>query len=98
MYIGKIVEKGPSKDIYERTLHPYSKALISSAPSFDPLKRVNRQILIGDIPSPMNPPKGCRFSTRCPMAKEICSSKEPELKEYSKNHFAACHIIDGGTD
>jgi oligopeptide/dipeptide ABC transporter ATP-binding protein len=98
MYLGKIVEKGPSKDIYERTLHPYSKALISSAPSFDPLKRVNRQILIGDIPSPMNPPKGCRFSTRCPMAKEICSSKEPELKEYSKNHFAACHIIDGGTD
>lgn len=96
MYLGKIVEKGSSYDIYNNTLHPYSKALISAVPSFDPLDRKKRQILEGDLPSPINPPEGCRFNTRCPYAKEICRKKMPELRDMGKGHLVACHLVNGG--
>ena len=96
MYLGRIVEKGTSKDIYTNTLHPYSKALISAVPSFDPLKRVERHILEGDLPSPMNPPSGCTFRTRCPIAKEKCKNEMPILTDIGGNHFVACHFVNGG--
>ena len=85
MYLGKIVEKGSSYDIYNNTLHPYSKALISAVPSFDPLDRKKRQILEGDLPSPINPPEGCRFNTRCPHVKEICRKKMTAIMLYHSN-------------
>lgn len=94
MYLGVIVEKGTSKDVYEQTLHPYSKALISAAPSFDPSNRNQRFILEGDIPSPANPPEGCRFNTRCPEVQDICRTTRPELCDKGNNHFVACHFVD----
>jgi oligopeptide/dipeptide ABC transporter ATP-binding protein len=97
MYLGKIVEKGKSYDIYNNTMHPYSKALISAVPSFDPNHRNKRQILEGDLPSPINPPKGCRFNTRCPYVKDICKKKMPELKDMGEGHYVACHLVKGGS-
>ena len=96
MYLGKIVEKGTSYDIYNNTMHPYSKALISAVPSFDPNHRNKRQILEGDLPLPINPPVGCRFNTRCPYVKDICRKIMPELKEVENGHCVACHLIDQG--
>lgn len=96
MYLGKIVEKGTAYDIYNNTMHPYSKALISAVPSFDPNHRNKRQILEGDLPSPINPPEGCRFNTRCPYVKDICRKIMPELKEVENGHCVACHLIDQG--
>ena len=93
MYLGTIVEKAKSKELYENTLHPYSKALISAVPSFDPEKRTERKLLEGDIPSPANPPKGCRFNTRCPYVKKICKESRPELKDVGSGHLVACHLI-----
>lgn len=93
MYLGTIVEKSKSKELYENTLHPYSKALISAVPSFDPEKRTERKLLEGDIPSPANPPKGCRFNTRCPYVKKICKESRPELKDVGSGHLVACHLI-----
>ncbi len=92
MYLGEIVELAEGKDIYEEPLHPYSKALISAVPVPDPEIEAKRErvILTGDVPSPINPPSGCHFHTRCPFAIEDCKKIEPELVEIKPNHFASC--------
>ncbi len=94
MYLGSMMEFGSKDDIFKEPLHPYTKALFSAIPYPDPDVKMNRIILNGDIPSPANPPKGCRFHTRCPHAKEICKHITPEYKEYGTGHFAACHLLD----
>jgi oligopeptide/dipeptide ABC transporter ATP-binding protein len=90
MYLGKLVEAGPSEELYKMPAHPYTKALISAIPVANPRTRRERIILEGDVPSPVNPPSGCRFHTRCWMAGPECSKIEPELKEIAPDHFAAC--------
>lgn len=94
MYLGKIVEIGNHEDIYQNTLHPYAKALISAIPHADPEMQQERILLKGDVPSPANPPSGCRFHTRCPQAVEFCSHAEPTLKEVGPGHFVACHFVE----
>ena len=95
MYLGKMVELADAKEIYDRPLHPYSKALMSAVPVPDPqIARANQRIaLAGDIPSPLNAPSGCPFRTRCPYATEACAAEMPEFKEVSKGHFVACHHV-----
>ena len=93
MYLGSMVEYGTKEDIFSNPLHPYTQALFSAIPNPDPDVKMNRIILRGDIPSPANPPKGCRFHTRCPHAKEICSQEVPEYKDYGNGHCAACHLL-----
>ena len=90
MYLGKIVELADSKTLYESPLHPYTQALLSASPIPDPGKKQKRILLKGDVPSPINPPPGCRFHTRCPFARELCLEKVPELREISAGHFADC--------
>lgn len=90
MYLGKIVEIADSAELYNSPLHPYTKALLSAIPEPDPTKKHARMILKGDVPTPIDPPSGCRFRTRCPYAAEECSSAVPDLKEYSSGHLAAC--------
>ena len=94
MYLGSMVEFGDKKDIFSNPIHPYTQALFSAIPHPDPDVKMNRIVLNGDIPSPANPPKGCRFHTRCPYAKEICKHITPEYKEYETGHFAACHLLE----
>ncbi len=96
MYLGSMVEFGAKNDIFSRPLHPYTKALFSAIPNPNPDVKMNRIVLKGDIPSPANPPKGCRFHTRCPYAKEICRHIIPNYKEYEPGHFAACHGLESG--
>ena len=93
MYLGSMVEFGNKKEIFANPLHPYTKALFSAIPNPNPDVKMNRIVLKGDIPSPANPPKGCRFHTRCPHATEICKHVTPAYKEYEDGHFAACHRI-----
>ncbi|MET3682703.1 peptide/nickel transport system ATP-binding protein/oligopeptide transport system ATP-binding protein [Alkalibacillus flavidus] len=96
MYLGKIVEMGDTKSIFENPQHPYTKALLSAIPVPDPEKKIDRIFLQGDVPSPMDPPQGCRFHTRCPFATEKCAQEAPELREedYMENgHVAACHYM-----
>ena len=93
MYLGTMVEFGDKKDIFENPLHPYTKALFSAIPHPNPDIKMNRIVLKGDIPSPANPPKGCRFHTRCPYATEICKHVTPEYKEYEPGHCASCHLL-----
>ncbi len=93
MYLGSMVEFGTKKDIFSNPLHPYTKALFSAIPHPNPDVKMNRIVLAGDIPSPANPPKGCRFHTRCPYATEICKHVTPEYKEHEPGHFAACHLL-----
>jgi oligopeptide transport system ATP-binding protein len=92
MYLGKIVELADSVEIYQTPLHPYTQALLSASPIPDPTLKRDRIILKGDVPSPIDPPHGCRFHTRCLYAEGICSQQEPQLKEVKENHLAACHF------
>jgi len=92
MYLGKIVEVADSKIIYKTPLHPYTQALLSASPMPDPEHKRKRILLKGDVPSPINPPPGCRFHTRCPYVQDICSTTEPPLKAIRPGHEAACHF------
>ena len=98
MYLGKIVELTDRDTLYANPLHPYTQALLSAVPIPDPAISDEEQqpVLEGDLPSPSNPPRGCNFNTRCPFAKDSCFSVEPEFKEVSRGHWAACHLIEEG--
>ena len=92
MYLGNVMELGSTDTIFENPLHPYTKALFSAVPIPDPDSKMNRIILNGDIPSPANPPAGCKFHTRCSECMEICKSCVPEYVEAEEGHFVACHL------
>ena len=95
MYLGKIAEYGETENIFENPLHPYTKALFSVVPKLDPKKRTKKIILKGEIPSPINPPLGCRFHTRCSeKIGEICEKVSPPLREIEEKHFVSCHLYD----
>ena len=94
MYLGKMVELATREDLFRSPLHPYTQALMSAIPVPNPRLKRERVILKGDVPSPLNPPKGCRFHPRCPWAIEICSHEEPEFKELKPNHWAACWVAE----
>jgi oligopeptide transport system ATP-binding protein len=93
MYLGRIVELAPSEELYENPRHPYTEALLSAVPTPDPTVKKQRLRLEGDIPSPIHPPAGCHFHTRCPIAQfPLCSSEKPELKQTADGHFVSCHL------
>jgi len=92
MYLGKIVEISPSKELYRNPLHPYTRILISSLPIADPSRKKEKTVLKGDVPSPINPPSGCSFHPRCPIAVEKCKTVKPELRDVGGKHFVSCHL------
>lgn len=96
MYLGKLVEIADSREVIAHCVHPYTKSLISAIPEADPIiaRSSKRIILEGDVPSPLNPPSGCSFRTRCPYADEKCAAECPEFKEVSPGHWTACHHLD----
>ena len=96
MYLGKMVELADSYELITHSIHPYTRSLISAIPVADPItaRQSKRIVLQGDVPSPLNPPSGCRFRTRCPYADEQCANEVPEFKEVSTGHWAACHHLD----
>jgi len=94
MYLGKIVEMAPFQELYDNPKHPYTQALLSSIPLPDPRKARRKTILKGDVPSPINPPTGCRFHTRCSKRREGCDQQGPELKDLGGNHYVACFLYD----
>jgi peptide/nickel transport system ATP-binding protein/oligopeptide transport system ATP-binding protein len=94
MYLGKMVELTGRDELFANHLHPYTQALMSAIPIPDPHLKRERIILTGDVPSPLNPPSGCRFHPRCPIAEEICSQKEPEFREVKEDHWVACWMVE----
>jgi oligopeptide/dipeptide ABC transporter ATP-binding protein len=94
MYLGKMVELATREELYRKPLHPYTLALMSAIPVPNPRLKRERTILKGDVPSPLNPPKGCRFHPRCPVAMEICSQEEPQFKELLPDHWVACWVAE----
>ena len=94
MYLGNLVEYGATEDIFTHPLHPYTEALFSAIPIPDPNARMKRIVLEGSIPSPANPPAGCKFHTRCERCMEKCKTTAPEWKEMEPGHFCACHLYD----
>lgn len=94
MYLGKIFEYGPTDRLFEKPLNPYTIALLSAIPVPDPDRKVMRIVLPGDVPSPVNPPSGCRFHPRCPYATDLCTQQEPELREVEPDHLVACHYAE----
>ena len=93
MYLGQMVEKCSSEELFANTLHPYTKALLSAIPTINLDKRGQRMLLKGEISSPINPKEGCRFSARCPNVKDICLNQDPVIREVSPNHFVGCHCV-----
>ena len=91
MYLGKVIELAPTEKIFSETKHPYTKALISAIPEPEIKLAKKRIVLTGDVPSPINPPSGCRFHPRCSYVRAVCRKKEPSLREISEGHFVACH-------
>ncbi|MFM9118235.1 MAG: oligopeptide/dipeptide ABC transporter ATP-binding protein, partial [Planctomycetota bacterium] len=96
MYLGEIVETGTSEQLYRNPLHPYTKALLSSVPTLDPNRRERRAALPGDVPSPVNPPGGCRFHPRCPLAMDACKTISPRPLDLN-GHVVRCHAVEQET-
>jgi len=92
MYLGRIVEVGPLHELYSRPRHPYTEALLAAVPVPDPHFRRTIPMPRGEIPNPINPPSGCRFHPRCPIAEKVCSEQEPELRATGEDHLVACHL------
>ncbi|HWP92142.1 MAG TPA: dipeptide ABC transporter ATP-binding protein [Thermodesulfobacteriota bacterium] len=93
MYLGKVVELAENEELYKNPLHPYTKVLLSAVPLPDPKTKKKRIILSGDVPSPIDPPSGCRFHPRCPVAVERCKNEEPSLRDVGGGHMVACHLV-----
>ncbi|WML38411.1 ATP-binding cassette domain-containing protein [Neobacillus sp. OS1-2] len=93
MYLGNIVELASKEELFDHPLHPYTKALLSAVPIPDPMAKRERIILKGDIPSPINPPSGCKFRTRCPIATDLCAQQVPDYRDTGSGHFVACHYV-----
>ena len=94
MYLGTIVETAPKKELYANPRHPYTRALLSAVPIPDPEAKMNRIVLEGSIPSPANPPEGCKFHTRCAHCMERCKHEAPVQKEVEPGHYVVCHLYD----
>jgi oligopeptide transport system ATP-binding protein len=96
MYLGKIMEVAESKTLYDHPLHPYTQALLAAVPIPDPKleKRRERIVLKGEIPSPIRPPTGCRFNTRCPLAQAVCFEEEPAVRDMGGGHYVSCHLVE----
>ena len=96
MYLGKLVETSTREQLFSEPLHPYTRALMSAIPVPDPRRKRERIVLTGEVPSPLNPPSGCRFHPRCPIAKDVCKQEEPKFEEKRPGHWVACHLVEQG--